>query len=213
MKKRIPIVINKKDFEILCLIYQGKNYNEVIAGELKVKPASVIEHLKFLEKEGFLISKKEKKQFNKKIYSINKKRIAQEYAKDLRDSLINNLRKPITIYLKQFNVKKIIEKTNQEYEKIKNNPILIKYIETFFKLKTIKNPPKQIKEIHTLRDMFLLFYRAIDSQYFSKPKNKELQKLSSSIEIMISPENHLFPFTMDKETYDLFKKLLNDLQD
>jgi DNA-binding PadR family transcriptional regulator len=179
MKKRVPVVANERDFEILLFIFQNKNYNEILAKELNVKPSSIFEQLKYLEKEKFIISKREKKQFNRNIYSVNFKRIAEEFVNDLELSIREDYKSPVPNYLNNpSNWKEKSERINKELIKMKNNPILLNHFRTFFLVKFIADLKLSLKLSE--EELKELLASSIPDLEIKDPKNLEFLRTAQA---------------------------------
>ncbi len=89
MRPKIGILDSKPLLRILLLISQGDNYGQRISIGLNSDPSLVVRNLKTLEKHKFLISQREKL-LNKKIYSVDYSRIADEYIKYVYDTAKEN---------------------------------------------------------------------------------------------------------------------------
>jgi len=77
-------IICKYEEKILSLMKKGINYNQILAKELKIKPNTLIELLKKLEKQRFIVSFRLKEN-NKKIYILTSRAtLLLNYYKDLR---------------------------------------------------------------------------------------------------------------------------------
>jgi len=77
MRVKEKIIESERYSAILFNIATGVNYNEILSKELKTEPNALIQHLKRLKKEHFIIGKKGGK-FNKNIYSINWDKVKEE---------------------------------------------------------------------------------------------------------------------------------------
>ena len=112
-RPKLNIPESKTQAEIICLIASGINYPHAIAQIRNLQTAPTFKQLKRLEKENWIISKKEK-DFNKTIFSLTTKTIIL---------FINQIKKEYTTNIKNYDT--IIKKDQQrikQAKQIKLNP-------------------------------------------------------------------------------------------
>ncbi len=209
MKKRKPVVINPQDFRIITLIFEGKNYNEILAKELNIKPSSLFEQLKYLEEKKFIISERKKKH-NKKTYSINFKRIGEEFAQDIKNSFLQELKLPVAIYLPKEEIKKSKNKINDLSRELKNNQFLPHFIETLFTIilinKSFEDNLKIIKNIKTFRELFVICVAFLRKNFKNK-EQKEILRLKEIIDELFEK----YPNHHEKEINDYLDKIFTNI--
>lgn len=78
----MEIIEDKQDFQVLVLIARGDNYVQRISEALNVAVPPALRRLQKLEKAKYLISERQK-EFNRKIYAVNWKRITEAFIDNL----------------------------------------------------------------------------------------------------------------------------------
>jgi DNA-binding PadR family transcriptional regulator len=195
MRVKEPIITNKRYFKIFLLIANGVNYNKVLAEKLGIKPNTLIESLQFLEKKGYLKSKQEK-QFNRKIYEINFKKLADELVLDLRKNLLKEYRGFILSYIDDSEVKEQRELIWKNTNKLRKNKVLPIFIQVMLYVKLLNNTFKTygedliiIREMKDLRDLFIIVitFLRYDTKFIKdKNENKDLKEISEIINLLFS---------------------------
>src|SRR3972149_1380562 len=83
-RKPISIIESTPYSNIIFLIASGTNYPEAISKARKTDSSSTVKQLETLKKAKFLYEPKKEKLLNKTIYSVNWKKIIEEFVKYLR---------------------------------------------------------------------------------------------------------------------------------
>jgi hypothetical protein len=197
MRVKEPVITNKRYFEIFLLIANGVSYNKVLAEKLGIKANTLIGSLQFLEKKDYLKSKQEK-QFNRKIYEINYKKLAEELSVDVRKELLLEYRNYYSRYIDGEELKKEIIMIKENIKKLKTNRALPIFIQSILYVKLLNDTFKRydndliiIREMKYLRDLFeisVAFLRYdtkfINEKISDKNVNKDLKELYDIINLL-----------------------------
>lgn len=199
MRVKEPIITNKRYFEIFLLIANGVNYNKVLSEKLGIKANTLIESLQFLEKKGYLKTKQEK-QFNRRIYEINYKKLADELSLDLRKDLLLEYRNYYSRYMDEEELKKERDMIKENTKKLTTNKILPIFIQAILYVKLLNDTFKSydsdliiIREMKDLRDLFviLITFLRYDTKFITEKLNdknvdKSLKELYDIINLLFS---------------------------
>lgn len=150
MKTKQLIIDNPKYLKIILLIKQNKNYNEVLSRELEIKPSSTYEHLKYLERQGFIISKPEEERFNKTIYSVNYEKIIEEFILYLRAMFEKTMKDNLSLSDEDFLNKFEQETSNNDIFNTKNylnNPYLLSFFKELLSMSVNVGTKSTLKEL------------------------------------------------------------------
>tara|TARA_Y100000310_G_C20471582_1_gene710326 strand:- start:209 stop:931 length:723 start_codon:yes stop_codon:yes gene_type:complete len=153
MKIKKPIIENTRDFEILMLIKERINYNEALAKKLKIKPSTIIDQLKYLEKRKYIISKREKR-FNRKIYSLNYNKFIEDLLLEIRGYILGTLssKEVSSLKLSSKEITKIMEDNISKASVYTNKLLENKALKGIFMLISIKD--MKIDNITTLGELY-----------------------------------------------------------
>jgi len=199
MRVKEPVITNKRYFEIFLLIANGINYNKVLAEKLGIKANTLIESLQFLEKKGYLNTKQEK-QFNRRIYEINYKKLADELSLDLRKDLLLEYRNYYSIYMDEEELKKERDMIKENTKKLTTNKTLPIFIQVILYVKLLNDTFKSydsdliiIREMKDLRDLFMILitFLRYDTKFITEKLNdknadKSLKELYDIINLLFS---------------------------
>lgn len=199
MRVKEPIITNKRYFEIFLLIANGVNYNKVLSEKLGIKANTLIESLQFLEKKGYLKTKQEK-QFNRRIYEINYKKLAEELSLDLRKDLLLEYRNYYSRYMDEEELKKERDMIKENTKKLTTNKILPIFIQAILYVKLLNDTFKSydsdliiIREMKDLRDLFviLITFLRYDTKFITEKLNdknvdKSLKELYDIMNLLFS---------------------------
>src|SRR4030042_5895830 len=83
-RKAIPIIESLPYSSIIFLIASGTNYPEAISKARKTNSSSTVKQLEALKNAKYLNEPKKEKLLNKTVYSVNWKKIIEEFVKYLR---------------------------------------------------------------------------------------------------------------------------------
>ncbi len=154
MKKKKAVSKSLRYAKILFKVEDGINYNQELSEELNIKPNALIEHLKFLEGKNFLKSERAKK-YNKKIYSINYKKVVEKFV----DFIVENYQNQYKDYMKtegnrQKKTIKIIEKKQPKAFMKQKNKLYVHKVGELYNYSKDKKFLKSIKNNRYLKIIF-----------------------------------------------------------
>ena len=176
-RKRVKIFESKALCRLLLLVSRGINYAQAISKETGNKPSPIVKQLKILEKTGYLNKPKKEKLLNKSIYSVNYKKILDEFIEYYIGSLVTHYdNQEFPVIKKELSPK--IEEIRKYLLSIKDNEILISAIDELLSF--------SIKEKSSKEKLFFFLSWYLEDLAEGKVKNskgfKELGKLLKNLE-------------------------------
>lgn len=217
-RKAIPIIESLPYSSIIFLTASGINYPEAISKARKTNSSSTVKQLEALKNASFLNEPKKEKLLNKTIYSVNWKKIIEEFVKYLRvnvdyvysenDRLGMNLDKIIRGFKER-----VEQARDKNFENsLKDNKLLYSFFEQYY------SQLGRLKENWTIYSTFdfLSFFGDMNFIYFSGGSHNfyNLEKLFYFInnkEIISFPEwltKEKKPET-EIEQFERYKKIRN----
>lgn len=179
VNRSVPIYKNPIYSDILFRISKEGLTSTELAKRLNKKQSPVSRQLKYLEKEGYILSDIKKRQFNRKLYFVNWNRVGEDFYKVTRDFLKEKNRHLLDL----FDYKKTVMEAFKEEKFI----LFIKYSLSSF----------QSRIDLSLERFFLALVRVLSKNKKSIKKiirNKDFLKDMMAINLSLdseSPEFHL----------------------
>lgn len=203
-RKPIEIINSLPYSEIIFLIASGENYPQVVAEKRKKEVSPTAKQMNELKEKGFLISinEEEKKNFpqNKKYFSVNWKKIIEEFIKYVNENIdyVCSENERLGLNLKN-TIKGFEERVKQAKEKkfqedLKKN----KYLKTFFH--NYYSEIGKLKENWTITATFdfLAFFGDLNFIY-QWSSSHDFYNIEKVLSLLNQSESSFFPEWLIKE--------------